>query len=84
MNINGVIYMKEGSKMNNSILCIRNTISKQGETVSFKTFLITFLKHSYTKHVTRQQLLKLDRHLLQDIGISSGDAYKEASKAFWQ
>lgn len=32
----------------------------------------------------RRQLLEMDDRLLQDMGISRADAFKEASKPFWQ
>lgn len=33
--------------------------------------------------VQRRQLGELDEHLLQDIGVSKAEAYRESLKAFW-
>lgn len=33
---------------------------------------------------SRQLLAELDGHLLKDIGISRGDALREAAKPFWR
>ncbi|WP_306116386.1 MULTISPECIES: DUF1127 domain-containing protein [unclassified Roseovarius] len=35
------------------------------------------------KHRTRKQLLRLDAHLLRDIGIERDAAYTEARRPFW-
>ena len=32
----------------------------------------------------RRQLLRLDDHLLKDMGMSRADAYREAHKPFWR
>lgn len=36
------------------------------------------------RRATRQNLRKLDRHLLLDIGLKPEDAYRESTKRFWQ
>ena len=33
---------------------------------------------------SRRHLSRLDRHLLNDIGLSAGDAAAETGKAFWR
>ena len=35
------------------------------------------------RHRSRMQLLQMDDHLLRDIGVTRGDAMKEASRDFW-
>ena len=35
------------------------------------------------KHRTRKQLLRLDDHMLRDIGIERDAAYTEARRPFW-
>lgn len=42
------------------------------------------LQRQYQRHHSRRQLLRLDRHLLDDIGISRSDAEHEAGKPFWR
>lgn len=37
-----------------------------------------------TRARTRRALLELDAHLLRDIGIDRGEAYREARRMFWQ
>jgi uncharacterized protein YjiS (DUF1127 family) len=32
----------------------------------------------------RQALVKLDRRLLEDVGVSRGEALREAAKPFWR
>ncbi len=32
----------------------------------------------------REQLRKMNEHMLKDIGIDRADAYREASKPFWR
>lgn len=36
------------------------------------------------RRATRRALLRLDPHLLQDIGLSPRDAAEETAKPFWQ
>ena len=36
------------------------------------------------RSATRKSLQKLDRHLLQDIGLEPGEAQCESTKRFWQ
>ncbi|WP_189471847.1 DUF1127 domain-containing protein [Litchfieldella qijiaojingensis] len=36
------------------------------------------------RHCSRRQLLRLDDHLLDDIGIERSDAEREGSKPFWK
>jgi uncharacterized protein YjiS (DUF1127 family) len=84
MIISNVTYKPEDRTMNDSILCISNSNSINSKMVTFKVLALQFLKRCYVKNGTRKQLAKLDQHLLQDIGICSADAYKEANKGFWK
>ncbi len=36
-----------------------------------------------TRHRTRNSLKHLDNHLLEDIGVTPAQAYKEATRPFW-
>lgn len=36
------------------------------------------------RHRERQSLLRLDDHLLHDIGMTRGDVYQETDKPFWR
>lgn len=36
------------------------------------------------RYRTRRDLLRMDDHLLKDIGINRSDALKEGTKAFWK
>jgi len=36
------------------------------------------------RHRSRNELLRLDDHMLKDIGLSSADVENEAGKTFWQ
>ena len=36
------------------------------------------------RYYTRQELLRLDHHTLQDIGVDRMDAIREGQKRFWR
>ena len=50
---------------------------------SFAAILAT-LWHWYDRWYQRRQLESLPQHMLKDLGLSSADAYREASKPFWR
>lgn len=46
--------------------------------------LRTAFRRQCQRHCSRRQLLCLDSHLLDDIGIDRTDAEREARKPFWK
>lgn len=52
--------------------------------LSFFRSLINIQRTWMQRHRERIWLLNLDTHALQDMGISSNDAWREAQKPFWK
>ena len=45
---------------------------------------MTTLQRWMDRHSERKQLAQLDDHILQDLGLTRGQAITEASKPFWK
>ena len=45
--------------------------------------LVKTCEHYYQRASQRRALANLDDHLLRDIGVSRGEAQREARKPFW-
>lgn len=52
--------------------------------IAFIRQLFNRLAELQRRNHTRKQLLGLDNHLLNDIGVSHEQAYREAQKPFWR
>lgn len=46
--------------------------------------VLTTLRLWWERHTQREHLRLLDDHLLNDIGMTPGDALRESQKAFWE
>jgi uncharacterized protein YjiS (DUF1127 family) len=43
--------------------------------------MMSFLRHCLRVHAERRHLMSLDDRMLKDIGLSRGEAYREASRS---
>ncbi len=72
-------------------LCVRNSQSMGSGNLTLKgplqQRLSRWQQRLHLWHInwrTRRQLLQLDRHQLQDVGVSVAQAMEEADKPFWK
>ncbi len=75
----------------NTVICIDtnstilNILSHNLQNVSSLVFNIEQKVGLWSHRArSRRHLSRLDRHLLNDIGLNAGDAAAEAGKAFWR
>jgi len=63
-------------------LSITQSVFTQPQLTAIKA--MTTLQRWMDRHSERKQLAQLDNHILQDLGLTRGQALAEASKPFWK
>ena len=56
---------------------------KLTDTLYWDKEILTMVKRWWRNYRTRKQLDNLSEHLLEDIGLTKDQAYKESTRHFW-
>ncbi|PTP43732.1 DUF1127 domain-containing protein [Vibrio splendidus] len=67
----------------NTITATENTKHSFWSSLSVKKFYFNFKRYLQNRR-TRKHLAELSDHLLEDVGITRGQANEEVRKAFWE
>lgn len=90
-SIKGTIDTIRISLMSNAPELIKRSNRKIGNSIFVGVWkMVRFLSTARSeyqwraeRHRSRMQLLRMDDHILRDIGITRGDAIEEAKRDFW-